>query len=145
MKQRRKKKKHVRTRDWTEKHEDSFTHDLRRHRHTDTAITSSAARSAVPEDFIPNGLVVSHTKKWAFVRFQDGEALCRIDESILEGRTTLLASGDEVLVERQGDEAPFVRAIAPRRTRLCRLAMEGSRVETAGGGRYCARFAVRAQ
>ncbi|MEX2016122.1 MAG: ribosome small subunit-dependent GTPase A [Candidatus Hydrogenedentales bacterium] len=53
--------------------------------------------------------------------------LCRISERVVEEQETLLAPGDEVLVE-PFDDQNWVVAVAPRRSRLSRLAIEGSRV-----------------
>lgn len=130
MKSRRKKKKRIRTKDWTEKHEDSFTHDLKRHLRTDTALSETAQPPVVPEDFEPNGLVISHSKKWVFVQWEGKEHLCTIDDRLVEGETTLLAAGDEVLVEgvEGGEGDPVVRAIKPRRSKLSRPPSGHSRV-----------------
>lgn len=127
-KERRKKKKTVRTRDWDPEHDDSFTHDLKRHRRTDTALPDLPPLHEVPEDFEPNALVISHTKKWAFVQWEGAEHRCRIAEDLAESGATLLAAGDQVLVEVVEDGNPIVRAVQERRTRLSRPAIEGSRV-----------------
>ena len=145
--ERRKKKRTVREKDWDHRHEDAFTHDLRRHRRTDTAISDAAPAPDIPEDFEPNGLVISHSKKWAFVLWNDQagseregertrepetsrsnhEDLCRINEYLLERGATILAPGDRVLVESVDGE-PWVRAVAPRRSKLSRPGGEHARV-----------------
>lgn len=127
MKERRKKKQRVRTRDWEKEGEYSFTHDLKRHRRTNTAVSDVAPVREVPNDFQPNGIVVSHSKKWAVVNTGDEEQLCRIVESIFESGSTLLAPGDDVLVEEIEGE-PWVIAVKPRRSRLSRLAIEHARI-----------------
>jgi ribosome biogenesis GTPase len=147
--ERRKKKRKVRDKDWAERHEEAFTHDLKRHRRTDTAISEAAPTPDVPEDFEANGLVISHSKKWAFVQWDnrgEGERtrepqgqgralsrphskadLCRISEHLLERGATILAPGDNVLVEAiEGD--PWVRAVAPRTSKLSRPGGEHARV-----------------
>ncbi len=130
MKSRRKKKKRVRTKDWSEKHEDSFTHDLKRHLRTDGDSPGAAQPPVAAQDFEPNGLVISHSKKWVFVQWEGKEHLCTIDEGLADGETTLLAAGDEVLVERGegGNGDPVVRAIKPRRSKLSRPPSGHSRV-----------------
>lgn len=125
--ERRKKKRKVREKDWDHRHEDAFTHDLKRHRRTDTAISDAAPTPDIPEDFEPNGLVISHSKKWAFVQWEGREDLCRISEHLLERRATILAPGDRVLVEALGGE-PWVRAVAPRTSKLSRPGGEHARV-----------------
>ncbi len=125
--ERRKKKSRVREKDWDHSHEDAFTHDLRRHRRTDTALSAAAPLPDIPEDFEPNGLVISHSKKWAFVQWEGNEELCRIGEYLLERGATILAPGDRVLVETlEGD--PWIRAVAPRTSRLSRPGGEHARV-----------------
>ncbi len=69
--ERRKKKRKVREKDWEDRHEEAFTHDLKRHRRTDTAVSDAAPAPDIPQDFEPNGLVISHSKKWAFVLWSD--------------------------------------------------------------------------
>ncbi len=125
--ERRKKKRRVREKDWDHRHEDAFTHDLRRHRRTDTAISDAAPAPDIPEDFEPNGLVISHSKKWAFVQWDGREDLCRISEYLLERGATILAPGDRVLVEALDGE-PWVRAVAPRSSKLSRPGGEHARV-----------------
>lgn len=126
-KKRKKRRKHARNVDW-EKHGDTaFSHDRKRHRKTTTAVSDAAPAPPLPEQFTPNGVVINHSKKWATVRVAGEDRLCRISERIVEELETLLAPGDDVLVEPWADQ-DWVVALAPRRTRLSRLAIEGSRV-----------------
>jgi len=116
----KKKRKQVRARNWEDAHEDAFSHDRARHRRAQTAISDAAVESqAMPTDFAANALVISHSKKWAFVLKDGREELCLIDENLKEGSATLLAPGDGVLVEPAGNKW-VVRGVAPRRTRLSR-------------------------
>ena len=128
MKGKKKKTKRVRKQDWESRGEDSFTRDLKRHMRTNTALPPEFSTVIPPEDVRPNALVISHTKKFAFVEKDGGELLCRIEEKLLEGGASLLAPGDGVLVEEFEGE-PFIRAVGVRRTKLSRLAIEHSRVE----------------
>jgi len=134
----RKKRSLTRPRNWEALADTAFSRDLSRHRRALAKLPEASvqrALGALPETFEPNGVVVSHTKKWAFVQFfrspegLDGrrEQLCLVDERLPEGEESLLAPGDEVYVEREGDEF-VVRGIAPRRSRLCRLAGPHERV-----------------
>ena len=155
MAQRRKKKRKVREREWAEKHEEAFSHDLKRHRRTDTGISDAAPAPDIPEDFEPNGLVISHSKKWAFVQWDgEGEApgepqregraasrphpdeartlgkredLCRINPYLVAPGATILAPGDRVLVQIRDGER-WVTALAPRATKLSRPGGEHARV-----------------
>jgi len=131
-KQTKKKRKLVRSRNWAEEHQHdyAFTHDRARHRRAQPAVSEAAARdlNPLPRDFTPNAVVVNHAKRWAVVTMDREEKLCIIDERLQEGETTLLAPGDEVLVESEADET-IVRGVAPRRTRLSRPAGEHARTK----------------
>lgn len=118
----KKKRKQVRDRHWEaeDRHAFSFTHDLAKHRRATVRLREQTGREdPLPQDFVPNGTVISHSKKWAFVELEDGERLCLIDERLKEQECTLLAPGDRVWVEFEEEDA-FVRGIGPRRTKLCR-------------------------
>lgn len=124
---RKKKKRHtVRERDWEAKADDAFSHDRIRHRRARVNVSDAAPKLPPPETCEPNALVVAHAKKWAFVLLEGEERLCTIDERLVDTGSSLLAPGDRVLVEETPDEA-VVRAIAPRRTRLSRPALEQER------------------
>lgn len=127
MTERRKKKRRTRSKEWADDHDKAFSHELKRHLRTDTIIHETAAHSDVPEDFEPNGVVLSHTKKWAFVQIDGEELRCAISDNLVEGKATLLAAGDRVLVTGEGEER-VVQALAPRTSKLSRLAIEHSRV-----------------
>ncbi|HOZ45363.1 MAG TPA: ribosome small subunit-dependent GTPase A [Candidatus Hydrogenedentes bacterium] len=125
---RRKKIKRTRTRDWSEDHEFSFTHDRAKHRRGETLPEPMVERGFVASTTEPNAVVVSHSGQWAFVRMaEDVERFCLVGEGLIESEATLLAPGDRVRVEQEGD-AWFVRGIAARRTKLSRLALERSRL-----------------
>jgi len=118
------KKKRVppRTRDWSQKHETAFSHDLAKHRKAIRAVPSSVAASAPPPEQVrPNAIVVSHTGQWAFVLMDGQERLCLIDEALGDRESSLLVPGDNVQVEFHGDQ-PVVRGIGLRRTKLSRMA-----------------------
>lgn len=128
MKSPRKKKNRVRQKDWSEGSDRAFSRDLKRHRRTNTALSANAPGPELPENFTPNAVVLEHTKKYAFVQMDGQEVQCRISRHVLEDSATLLAPGDEVYVDDWEGE-PWVFALAPRRSRLSRPAIEGSRVE----------------
>lgn len=124
MKGGRKKHKAARTRDWTEKYDDAFTHDRARHRKAEAmAPTLPPAQTLRTEDVRPNAVVISHSGRWAFVQKDDHEILCILDESLGDAMASVLAPGDHVQVDyAEGAPQPIVRGVAPRRTKLSRLA-----------------------
>ena len=126
----KRKKNRVRQKDWETDADRTFSHDLKKHRRTDTTIQTVPHDPEVPDEFEPNGLVISHSKKWAFVQRDGSEEVetCRISASLGDRRSTPVAAGDRVLVEIIED-APTVLAVAPRRSRLSRLAIEHSHVD----------------
>ncbi|MBI2431805.1 MAG: ribosome small subunit-dependent GTPase A [Candidatus Hydrogenedentes bacterium] len=125
----KKKRKTTRTRDWEHRHEDSFTHDLARHRKAQVTLAEpSRVFGDLPTEFEPNATVISHAKKWAVVRRGEGELLCLVDERLQEEDATLLAPGDQVLIE-EAEGQWTIRGIAPRRTKLSRPAGPHARVE----------------
>ena len=128
----KKKRSTVRERDWEMRHDTAFSHDLSRHRRALAKLPeNSSYKDPLPASFTPNATVVSHSRRWAFVKIDaenpgalpdSGETrLCLIDERLPEGDESLLAPGDRVLVEMEEDNA-VVRGIAPRSTRLARHA-----------------------
>ena len=128
-KQKRKKKNKVRQRDWEKDAGCHFSHELRKHRRTDTLLqeTASSVASELPSEFEPNGLVISHSKKWAFVQRGDRVDTCGIHKDLGDRKSTIVAAGDRVLVDDSGDES-MVIGVAPRRSKLSRLAIEHSHV-----------------
>lgn len=121
-KKRKKKQRRARNLDWAAQQDRTFSRDLKRHMRTNTAVSDAAPTPDIPENFEPNGLVISRSRKWAFVQWDGREDLCKLTGD-LEKRGAALAPGDRVLVEEMEGE-PWVRAVAPRRTKLSRPAME---------------------
>lgn len=125
----RKKKNRVRQRDWSEGSDKTFSHDLRKHRRTDTLLTDTTSTEELPTDFEPNGLVISHSKKWAFVQPDGSDEVetCPIHPHLGDRRSTIVAAGDRVFIERTED-GPLLTGVGPRRSKLSRLAIEHSHV-----------------
>ena len=132
----KKKRTTVRERDWESRHEEAFSHDLVKHRRALSKLSETAraaATAALPSDFTPNATLISHSKKWAFVQMDAAagtdacDLICLIDERLHEGGESLLASGDRVVVEFEGEDA-FVRGVAPRRTTRSRPAGDHDRI-----------------
>lgn len=134
----KKKRSTVRTRNWETNQDAEFSHDLSRHRHALIKLPEhSVYAPPAPDDFAPNATVISHSRKWAFVKtdsphggLQEDEdtSLCLIDERLQESEESLLAPGDRVLVEMMEGQ-PIVRGVGPRTTRLARFAGEGGRLQ----------------
>lgn len=124
MNERKRKKKQRRQRraDWESQQDTAYSRDLKRHLRTDTAVSEAAPAPDIPENFEPNGLVISRSRKWAFVQWDGREDLCKLTDDLAQ-RGASLAPGDRVLVEKI-EGSPWVRAVAPRRTKLSRPAME---------------------
>ena len=132
----KKKRSNVRERQWENAPEADYSHDLVRHRRALSKLPeNSQYRSPLPQDFVPNATVVSHSRKWAFVKLdrahddQTETRLCLIDERIEEKKTTLLAPGDRVLIEQDDDGNDVVRGIGERGTTLFRYAPRRRGVE----------------
>jgi len=77
-------------------------------------------------DVEPNGRVISPYGVLAFVLTEEGERLCRVTDSLTDGKTSVLAPGDEVRVE-QCDDGPTVTAVRRRHTTLSRPAIYKAR------------------
>ena len=73
-----------------------------------------------------NGVVVSPYGVLAFVLSGDSECLCRIDDSLVDGKSSILAPGDLVFIERD-DRGPVVRAVRRRTNKLSRPAVGSTR------------------
>jgi ribosome biogenesis GTPase len=122
-----KQRKRVRKRSWDEADVDAVTLERRRVRGRESGI--AAPVEASPEDFEslfsdiePNGIVLSPYGKLAFVESGGEERLCRVNEQLLTGKSSILAPGDRVQVEADGDDY-VVQAVANRKSRLGRLAV----------------------
>lgn len=124
MKKRQKKGPAVRTRDWSTQHEFAFTHDRARHRKA-SSVPVPPDPNRPHEEIAPNAVVLSHTGCWAFVWMDGRELMAEIDARLGRDDATVLAPGDEVQVVF-AEDTPVVRGIAPRRSKLSRLAHEHS-------------------
>jgi ribosome biogenesis GTPase len=123
MKNKNRGQKIVRTRDWEDKHELSFTHDRAKHRKALGAPVVPYAPPIPADQVKPNAVILSHSGHYAFVHHEGEEKLCVLDPILGDPQSTVLAAGDEVLVEFI-EEAPYpvVRAVLERRSKLSRLA-----------------------
>lgn len=117
----KKQQKPTRKRDWAHDHEDAFTHDLKRHRKAEAAGLTRPLPPLPPEQVVLNAVVIGHVGHYAFLHMDGQERLCLIDPALGVRTSSVLASGDEVMVE-DIDGQGVVRAIGPRRTKLSRLA-----------------------
>ncbi len=119
-----KQRKRIRKRRWDEDRDvDAVTREPRRIRGRESGIGAPVTIEKRFEDCFQdveaNGLVISPYGVLAFVLIDGEEQLCRVAESLTDGRTSVLAPGDEVRVERDGDEY-LVTAVRPRHSKLSR-------------------------
>ena len=117
-------RKRIRKRKWDpEKDIDAAIREPRRMRGRETGIESPVVGSFDSDscfsEFTPNGLVVSPYGVLSFVAMEEKEILCRVDDDLTDGKTSILAPGDEVQVTWRNDE-PFVTAVRHRRSKLSR-------------------------
>lgn len=129
-----KQRKRVRKRRWDESDIDSVSRERRRvlGRETGVGAPVDAQRKELDEYFAPgiepNAVVVSPYGVLAFAEWRGEEVLCRVDDELTDGKTSVLAPGDHVLVEQRDEETqPTVTAVAPRSNRLGRPAIGRAR------------------
>ena len=129
MKNKKRGQKIVRTREWRDKYDDSFTHDRKKHRKALGAPAIPFAPPVSSEDIRPNAIVLSHSGHYAFVHHDGQEILCVVDPVLGGPQSTVLAAGDAVMVDfLEGAPNPIVRAVVERRSKLSRLAHTHSRL-----------------
>lgn len=120
-----KKRKPIRKRSWSEDDIDAVTREGRSRREGGTAATLPR-----PDDYFsniaPNATVISPYGALAFVEREGAEHLCRVDDCLLDRGSSVLAPGDRVLVESEGDSL-VVREVAHRRNKLSRPAVGRAR------------------
>lgn len=119
-----KQRKRIRQRRWdADKDLDTASREPRRVQGRETGIGAPIEQEldldACFTDMEPNGLVVSPYGVLAFVETGEQEVLCQVADHLTDGRTSVLAPGDAVLVERQGDDY-VVQAVRNRRSKLSR-------------------------
>jgi len=113
-----KKNKPVRKRDWKPEDWDTASRQ-NRSRREENAPQDTRAAADYFSGVTANALVVSPYGVLAFVQWNDDEVLCRVDDVLVDGKSSVLAPGDQVLVERDKDDAVIV-AVRPRRNKLSR-------------------------
>jgi len=122
-----KRRKRGRDRAWTPDDPDTPTRELRSHRRRAVAPPET---QAAPEDLFAdiqgNATVVSPYGVLAYVQADGEEHLARVDNALVDGKTSILAPGDEVLVAFDEDQ-PTVTAVARRRSELRRPSVSGGR------------------
>ncbi len=125
-----KKRQKVRKRQWDADDLNTFSGEQRRFRGRDES--RDVVHTPLAETFDPiepNAVIAGPYGLLAFVCMNGEQFVARVDERLTNGKTSFLAPGDDVLVERRGDEW-FVQAVAPRRTRLSRPAIMKNRPQT---------------
>ena len=116
-----KKNKPVRKRDWQPGDMDTLSREGRSKRE------GNAPRDLrEPEDYFSdvdaNAIVVSPYGVLAFVEVDGEELLCKVDDALVDGKSSVLAPGDAVCVEVNDDES-VVTGVRPRRNKLSRPAI----------------------
>ena len=125
-KARKKRKKPVRKRRWTRSDVDTLSRESRAKHEDSGSLEAPASTRASFSDVEPNAVVVSPYGMLAFVQRPEGELLCRVHDSLGDGKRSILAPGDDVLIESAEDEM-VVTGVRHRRTKLSRPAISGKR------------------
>lgn len=127
MKDRRRKKRRVRKRDWSPGDIDAATRLPRRFSGVDVGLDAEAIEVSERFEAIePNGVVISPYGVLAFVETEGEEHLCRVAERLCVGQSSILAPGDRVCVEADQDGL-CVTGVQHRNSKLSRLATKGQR------------------
>ncbi len=117
-----KKSKPVRRRQWDPGDADTLARESRARREDRGAVRLPSVEREYFTDCEPNALVITPYGALAFVLRTDTEYICRVDDALMDGKTSVLAPGDDVFVEEDGEEL-IIRAARPRRTKLSRPAV----------------------
>jgi len=120
-----KKRKPIRKRSWSAQDIDAVTHESRSRREGGS-VGPPSRHADYFSNISPNATVISPYGVLAFVEFNDAEHLCRVDDSLLDGKNSVLASGDRVWVAREQDGL-VIRALANRTNKLSRPAVGRAR------------------
>lgn len=131
-----KRDKPVRKRNWDANDWDTASREGRSKR------ADSASEQVRPaEDYFTecdaNGVVVSPYGVLAFTMHGDTECLCRVGDALVDGKSSVLAPGDHVLIE-QDERGPVVRAVRPRMNKLSRPAIGRDREQVFAANIDCA-------
>jgi ribosome biogenesis GTPase len=131
-----KRDKPVRKRKWDANDWDTASREGRSKR-----ADSAPEQTRTPEDYFTdceaNGVVVSPYGVLAFAMHGNTECLCRVDEALVDGKSSVLAPGDHVLIE-QDERGPVVRAVRPRSNKLSRPAIGRDREQVFAANIDCA-------
>jgi ribosome biogenesis GTPase len=123
LKKPRKNKRPVRNRRWSADDVDTVSRARKRFRgHEEDAAYTKESEDAVFVEANPNSVVVSPYGKLAFVKSGDDEVLCEVGDALITGKSSILAPGDRVRIEK-GEGKPLVVGVAPRTSKLSRPAV----------------------
>lgn len=115
-----KRSRGARIRNWGDNKHSEYTHERRRFRGTEGRPKDLAPLNIVAfTDIESNARVVSPYGALVFVRRDGEEVLCRVADALMQGKSSILAPGDNVLVVMEDDQ-PVVQAVAPRTSKLSR-------------------------
>ncbi len=131
-----KRDKPVRKRRWDANDWDTASREGRSKR-----ADSAPEQTRAPEDYFTdceaNGLVVSPYGVLAFALCGNEECLCRVDDVLVDGKSSVLAPGDRVFIEHD-ERGPVVRAVRPRTNKLSRPAIARDREQVFAANVDCA-------
>ena len=122
MSARRKKK--VRNRDWQADDAGALQRESRARREDSGGVEVQAGDESYFTDIEPNATVISPYGVLAFAEHQGEEKICRVNDRLVRGKSSILAPGDRVRL-RETEDSCFIEGVAPRRTRLSRITGRG--------------------
>ncbi|MCL4218666.1 MAG: ribosome small subunit-dependent GTPase A [Candidatus Hydrogenedentes bacterium] len=120
----RRRNKKVRNRDWKADDTETLRRESRARREDSGGVEVLAGDDSYFTDIEPNATVISPYGVLAFAEYEGGEKLCRVDDRLVRGKSSILAPGDRVRLQETEDNC-FIDAVAPRRTRLSRITGRG--------------------
>ncbi|MCC6694030.1 MAG: ribosome small subunit-dependent GTPase A [Candidatus Hydrogenedentes bacterium] len=132
----RKNRKPVRRRAWDPSDADTLTRESRARREDRGAVRLPPLAKEFFSDTPANALVIGPYGALAFVLWNGAEHLCRVDDALMDGKSSVLAPGDDVQVEADSG-GPVVRAVRHRRTKLSRPAIGRSREQVLAANIDC--------
>jgi ribosome biogenesis GTPase len=114
-----KRNKTARIKNWESTPEADYSHERKRFRGKDPRVPKTVTDREYFSDIQPNAIVVSPYGALAFVNHDGMEFLSRASEVLMDGKNSVLAPGDRVLISFDEDP-PLITACAHRRSKLSR-------------------------
>jgi ribosome biogenesis GTPase / thiamine phosphate phosphatase len=122
------KHKRQRDREWRAGQRDPILYEPRRFRGRDSSVVPKTGDDSTDlfSDIEANATVICPYGALAFVDHEGSELLCRVDDALMAGKTSILAPGDKVLVEGEAENW-LVKKVRPRTSHLTRPAVGTAR------------------